>query len=100
MTQDPREQPRKAAAARDEKSLRNAEPQEFTEALQGVDFPASKPVIVRTAMDKGGIDREVPHVLQQIEERTYDSLADLQAEIERVYSFGGGLPLGKPAAPP
>jgi hypothetical protein len=99
MTQEPDRLVQKKDAD-SEAMMRNAAPQEFAEALSGLDFPKPKDVIVRTAMDKGGIDREVPHVLSQIEDRSYESLADLQGEIERVYSFGGGLPVGKPAAPP
>jgi hypothetical protein len=82
-----------------ERLLRNAAPEEFADAVRGVDFPASKSAIVRKAMDKGGLDREVPHVLGQIEERTYESLSDLMTEVERVYTDGGGLPVGPPAAP-
>jgi 2-methylaconitate cis-trans-isomerase PrpF len=83
-----------------EKLMRNAAPDEFIDAIGGADYPTSKPAILRRAMDKGGLDREVPHVLGQIEDRTYESEADIMAEVERVYAGGGGLPIGKPAAPP
>jgi hypothetical protein len=85
---------------RDDSELRNAEPGEFREALEGIDFPISKDAIVRLARDKGGIDREVPHVLAQIRDKTYESMSDVEAEIERVYGSAGGLPVGKDAAPP
>jgi hypothetical protein len=78
---------------------RNAEPSEFEAAIAGLDYPASKDAVVRKAMDKGGLDREVPHVLGQIEGRTYESESDLLAEIERVYARGGGLWPSGPAAP-
>lgn len=97
------ERPRDLAQGKDVKSeelMRNASPEEFFEALEGVDFPASKAAIVRKAMDKGGIDSEVPHVLRQIEDRAYGSMSELQQDIERIYAMGGGLPIGKPAAPP
>src|SRR5262245_29866127 len=81
------------------KTLRNAEPDEFRIALAGLDFPSSKPAILNKARDKGGLDREVPHVLAQVEERTYKSWDDIEAEIERIYAQGGGLPIGGPAAP-
>jgi hypothetical protein len=50
-------------------------------------------------MDKGGIDREVPHVLDQLPDRPYESLEDVAEEVERVYARGGGLPIPPPAAP-
>jgi hypothetical protein len=83
-----------------EKVLRNASPDEFVEALQGLDYPVSKPPILRKAMDKGGIDSEVQHVLRQIADKPYESMADILEEVERVYELGGGLPVGNPAAPP
>ena len=85
--------------SRAEQLLRNAAPEEFKDAVRGVDFPTSKDAVVRKAMDKGGLDREVPHVLGQISDRTYESLADLMTEVEGVYARGGGLPVGPPAAP-
>ena len=82
-----------------EEPQRHAAREEFLRALEGLDFPASKVGIVRKAQDKGGLDREVPHVLGQIEDRTYEDKDDLAREIERVYAEGGGLTLGGPASP-
>lgn len=83
-----------------ETPVRNADEQEFISAIAGVDFPASKSGLVRKAMDKGGTDAEVHHVLGQVEDRTYESWDDLRGEIERVYASGGGMPPTQPAAPP
>jgi hypothetical protein len=83
-----------------ERSTRNAEPEEFIEAVAGLDYPTSKDAILRKAMDRGGIDREVPYVLEQIPDRTYHSLSEIMDEVEHVYALGGGLPVGKGAAPP
>lgn len=97
------ERPSDLIQPKDEKSrqiLRNAAPEEFEDALRGIDFPTSKDALLRKAMDKGGLDTEVPHVLRQIEDRSYESFAEVFAAIERVYAAGGGLPVGKPAAPP
>jgi hypothetical protein len=79
--------------------VRHTTEQEYIAALAGLDFPASKAGIVRKAMDKGGIDAEVHHVLGQVDDRTYESWEDLQGEIERVYASGGGMPPTQPAAP-
>ena len=79
---------------------RHAEPREFVDALEGLDWPASKAGIRNKAHDTGGIDTEVLWVLDRIGDRPYDTLDALQAEIERVYEAeGGGLPDVAPAAP-
>lgn len=80
-------------------SFKNADPQEYLRALEGLEFPASQPAIVRRARDTGGLDTEVMYVLERMPERTYASLEDIGEEIERVYDDVGGLPDGGPAAP-
>lgn len=80
-------------------SFKNADPQEYLRALDGLDFPASLPAIVRRARDTGGLDTEVMFVLERMPERTYASLDDIGEEIRRVYDEVGGLPDGGPAAP-
>jgi hypothetical protein len=77
---------------------RHAQPREFVDALEGLDFPASKAAIQNKAHDKGGIDSEVNYILGMISDRTYDSMQDLQTEIEWVYENAGGLPDAAPAA--
>lgn len=78
---------------------RMATAREFDEALSAVDWPASKASIVNRAADKGGINAEVNYVLGEIEDRTYETRAELDGEIERVYAATGGLEGAGPAAP-
>ena len=78
---------------------RNAQPREFIDAMEGLDFPASQPAVQRKAHDKGGLDTEVIYVLSHLPDRTYDSMEDLAQEIERVYATVGGLEGAGPAAP-
>lgn len=77
----------------------NADPGEFIRALSGIDFPTSRSALVRTAADKGGMDTEVLFVLEQLPDRSYETLADLEAEVRRVYESTGGLADNGPAAP-
>ncbi|MEX2225006.1 MAG: DUF2795 domain-containing protein [Dehalococcoidia bacterium] len=78
---------------------RHAEPREFVDALEGLDFPASQAAIQNKAQDKGGIDAEVTYVLRHLPDRTYDSIDDLNAEIAQIYASGIALPDAAPAAP-
>jgi len=78
---------------------RHADPREFIDALEGLDWPASKAAIRNKAHDKGGIDTEVLWVLDRIGDRPYDTFEDLRREIDLVYEAeGGGLPDVAPAA--
>ncbi len=77
----------------------HAELKDYRKALEGLDFPASKSAIARKAADVGGIDTEVLHTLENLPDRTYESMADLQGEIANVYAAIGGLDGGGPAAP-
>lgn len=78
---------------------RNADRSEYLEAFEGLDFPTSKPAIVRKAADTGGLDNEVLFVLENLEDRTYQSPDDILADVERVYAATDGLAGGVPAAP-
>ncbi len=79
---------------------RDADPQEYDRALEGVDFPASRDAIVNAARDKGGLDSEVIFILGELPANgSYDSRADLDTAIERVYARRGGLEGDGPAAP-
>lgn len=80
------------------KQRNNAEPKDYIRAFDGVDFPASQAGLIRAAQDKGGLDAEVAHVLQQLPDRTYDSIDDVAAEVNRILDEGGGLGDGGPAA--
>ena len=66
----------------------NAAPEEFFQALEGLDYPASKAAIVRKSRDRGGIDWEVPAALEALPDRTYESEADLFAELRALYDQG------------
>ena len=77
---------------------RHANPQEFREAVAKVDFPASRDAIILKARDRGGLDREVFHILGYISDRTYESAEDVEQEIDRIYENVGGLPWAGPAA--
>ena len=79
---------------------RNADQAEFERALSGVEFPASRDGIVRAAADKGGLDNEVLFILENIADRTYETISAVQAAIEDVYARTGGLDGGTPAARP
>lgn len=77
----------------------HAEPRDYRKALESLDFPASKAAVARKAADTGGIDTEVLHTLENLPDRTYESMADLEGEIANVYRTIGGLDDGGPAAP-
>ena len=77
---------------------RNADPKDYIKAFDGIDFPASRAGIIRAAQDKGGLNGGVDYVLQQIEDRTYESVDDVAAEVNRILAAGGGLDGGTPAA--
>jgi hypothetical protein len=79
---------------------RHAGRKEFERALSGVDFPASRSALLRAAQDKGGIDTEVPHILERIPDATYETPDDLFEAVEREYARGEGLQGAGPAAPP
>lgn len=78
---------------------RHADRKDFERALSGVDFPASRSALLRAAQDKGGIDTEVPHILEQIPDGTYDTPDDLYLAVEDAYARGEGLQGAGPAAP-
>ncbi len=77
---------------------RHVSPQEFREALTGVDFPASRDAIIKKARDRGGQNREIFHILRHIRDRVYRSVEEVDAEIDRVYESVGGLPSAGPAS--
>jgi hypothetical protein len=78
---------------------RNADRGEYERGLDGLEYPASLDAIVRTARDKGGLDGEVIHVLERLPARTYESEAEVLAEVEQAYAAGLGLEGAGPAAP-
>ena len=77
---------------------RHAQPREYRDALEGLDFPTSSSAIKRKAHDKGGLDTEVLFILDQLPDETYDSMDEIETAIEAVYAEAGGLVGGGPAA--
>ncbi len=79
---------------------RHATIKDYREALEGLTLPAARDVIRNRVGDRGGHDREVDFILAMVEDRRYETMEELEAEIERVYAASGGLPVGRPAAKP
>jgi hypothetical protein len=79
---------------------RNARPQDFIEALHGLDYPASLSGVRNRVHDKGGINREVPWIVDHLPDRVYHSQDEVLAEVERTYEATGPLAGGGPAASP
>lgn len=79
--------------------IKNAEVEEFIKGMAGLDFPTSRSAIVKKVHDKGGLDTEVLHVINQLPDRTYESAQDVGDEIWRIYREGETLEGAGPAAP-
>jgi len=62
---------------------------DYEHALEGLVYPTSKDHILRTARDHGGIDSEVASILEQLPERSFDSLNELNDAIRAAYAAGG-----------
>jgi hypothetical protein len=77
----------------------NADLREYEQALEGIDFPASRIAIHRKAADTGGLDTEVLLMLDRIPDRTYTSVDDVLREVQRAFAEQGGMSDGGPAAP-
>lgn len=76
------------------------DPRDFERALEGLDFPATRDGIVRTAADKGGINGHVLVVLADIADETYDTRDELDAAITAAMSRQRSTGPEIPAAPP
>jgi Protein of unknown function (DUF2795) len=63
-----------------------AQKDDYERAFEGMAFPASLPYIIRTAHDRGGIDREVLDILHRLPEQDYDTLDDLIGAVRAVYA--------------
>jgi hypothetical protein len=66
-----------------------AQKDDWERALEGLEFPASLVYIIRTARDRGGIDREVHAILERLPEQEYDTYDDLIAGVRAVYAADG-----------
>lgn len=79
--------------------MTNADRRDYTRALAGLDYPASRDAIVRKAADHGGLDTEVLYILENLSEDSYDTEYELQQAIDGAYEETNGLSGGTPAAP-
>lgn len=78
------------------------DPRDLERALEGLDFPTSRDAVVRTAMDKGGINGNVHVLLGRIPDQPYESRDQLDAAIAQALidsGQDGGLEEPEPAAP-
>jgi hypothetical protein len=62
------------------------DPRDFDRALEGIDFPTSRDAILRSAEDKGGINRLALDVLALIPDQPYDTREELQLAIAEAYA--------------
>ena len=74
----------------------HASKQDYRDAFAGLVFPTSQPAIVRRARDNGGVDHEVKVIVDQLPERTYRSLEELEAAVRMVYLARGVSPAALP----
>lgn len=65
---------------------------DFSRALEGIEFPAATEVVIRTARDHGGIDAEVAEILTQLPEGSFASRDDLIEAIREIYASAGVEP--------
>jgi hypothetical protein len=79
---------------------RNARPHDYTEALHGLDYPASLSAVHNKVHDKGGLNREVLWIVDHLPDRVYHSQDDVLAEVDRTYETIGPLAGGGLAASP
>lgn len=76
------------------------DPRDLDRALEGLEFPASRDAILRTAADKGGINGNVLVVLERIPDQSYDSRDQLEAAVAEAYIEESGLTQGMPVVEP
>lgn len=58
-------------------------------AFKGFHFPISRSAILTMGRDKGGVDREVAIVLNQIPDKRYNSLDEIKEAVRAVYRARG-----------
>jgi hypothetical protein len=62
---------------------------DYERALEGIEFPAAREAIMRTAHDRGGLDTEVLNVLRRLPDQDFDTLDDLLTAVRAVYADDG-----------
>ena len=72
--------------------LPRAEPKDWEEVLELLEFPASLSEIIKRARDIGGIDREVHEIIGRLPRDRYDSREDFLQDIREIYLADGIAP--------
>ena len=72
--------------------LLRAEPKDWEEILELLEFPASLSEIMKRARDIGGIDHEVHEIIGRLPRDRYDSLEDFLKDIRKTYLADGIAP--------
>ncbi len=67
----------------------HATKQDYDLAFKGFHYPISKAAILNMGRDKGGIDREVARVLQDLPDRRYQTVDDVKEAVRAVYRSKG-----------
>jgi hypothetical protein len=73
-------------------NLPRAEPKDWEEALDMLDFPASLSEIMKKARDRGGLDHEVHELIGRLGRDAYDTREQFVDEIRRLYLGDGVSP--------
>ena len=58
-------------------------------AFKGFHYPISRAAILNMGRDKGGVDREVAIILNQIPDRRYNTEDDVREAVRNVYRSRG-----------
>ena len=69
---------------------------DYRDAFAGLVFPTSKAAVLRRARDNGGVDHEVKVIVEQLPERTYRTLEELEGAVRLVYLARGVQPEAVP----
>ena len=69
--------------------LPRAEPKDWEEVLELLEFPASLSEIKKHARDIGGIDHEVHEIIGRLPRDRYDSLEGFLTDIREIYLADG-----------
>jgi len=72
--------------------LPRAEPKDWEEVLELLEFPASLSEINNRARDIGGIDHEVHEIIGRLPRDRYDSREDFLKDIREIYLSDGIAP--------
>jgi hypothetical protein len=67
----------------------HATKQDFELAFKGFHYPISRAAIINMGRDKGGIDREVARVLQDLPDRRYKNVDEIKEGVRAVYRSKG-----------